>query len=90
MFIGLYVDDLFISANDKREFYELKLSVTDRFSVKDLGPLKYFLGLQIHHDMILNVLTLNQTHFTQRINDRFGFKDCNSVSTPTNTSIKLS
>ena len=40
--------------------------------------------------MTLNVLTLNQSNFTQRILDRFGFKDCNSLSTPTNTSIKLS
>lgn len=38
----MYVDELLITGDDEREI--LKRS----FEMKDLGPLKYFLGVEVH------------------------------------------
>ena len=42
----LYVDDLFLTGNDKR-IYECKEKLAAEFEMKDLGMMHYFLGLEV-------------------------------------------
>jgi uncharacterized membrane protein YciS (DUF1049 family) len=48
-FIALlvYVDDVAIASNDPQVVSFFITLLNDRFKLKDLGPLKYFLGLEI-------------------------------------------
>lgn len=43
----VYVDDLIISGNDQAGIQETKLFLKSVFDIKDLGELKYFLGIEI-------------------------------------------
>ncbi|XP_021736577.1 uncharacterized protein LOC110703136 [Chenopodium quinoa] len=43
----VYVDDLIISGNDSAAFKVFKAYLSDCFKMKDLGPLKYFLGIKV-------------------------------------------
>ena len=43
----VYVDDMIITGNDLDCVASLKLVLDQRFGIKDLGSLKYFLGLEI-------------------------------------------
>ncbi|KAL1206309.1 Retrovirus-related Pol polyprotein from transposon TNT 1-94 [Cardamine amara subsp. amara] len=43
----VYVDDLIISGNDQAGIQETKLFLKSAFDIKDLGELKYFLGIEI-------------------------------------------
>lgn len=43
----VYADDMVIVGNDKAETLKLKQQLSSRFHMKDLGDLKYFLGLEI-------------------------------------------
>ena len=45
--IGLYVDDLIIVGHDMSDTSEVKDLLSARFAMKDLGPLRYFLGVDI-------------------------------------------
>jgi hypothetical protein len=45
--ILVYVDDVAIASNDPQEVSSFITLLNDRFKLKDLGPLKYFLGLEI-------------------------------------------
>ena len=89
IYFALYVDDILLACTSEAIINEHKQQITNRYSVKDLGVIKYFLGLQIDRDMINNTITINQSHFIDRILDRFGFSNCNPSTTPSNISIKL-
>ncbi|KAL1206311.1 Retrovirus-related Pol polyprotein from transposon RE2 [Cardamine amara subsp. amara] len=43
----VYVDDLIISGNDQAGIQETKFFLKSVFDIKDLGELKYFLGIEI-------------------------------------------
>ena len=43
----VHVDDMVIASNDKAETLKLKQQLSSRFQMKDLGDLRYFLGLEI-------------------------------------------
>lgn len=43
----IYVDDLLICGSDSSEIQNLKEMMSQTFHVKDLGPLRYFLGLEV-------------------------------------------
>ena len=45
----LYVDDMIITGDDLSDIQELKDFLNQRFEMKDLGHLGYFLGLEITH-----------------------------------------
>ncbi|GKB97674.1 putative RNA-directed DNA polymerase [Tanacetum coccineum] len=42
----IYVDDIIITENCLNKIQEIKKQLDKEFSVKDLGPLKYFLGIE--------------------------------------------
>lgn len=43
----VYVDDIVIASNDMAEIDALKLFLHSQFKLKDLGPLKFFLGIEV-------------------------------------------
>jgi hypothetical protein len=49
IFVALlaYVDDIIIASNDTYEVSHLTSFLNTQFKLKSLGPLKYFLGLEI-------------------------------------------
>ncbi|GKB99584.1 ribonuclease H-like domain-containing protein [Tanacetum coccineum] len=49
VFVALlvYVDDIIISGNDTSEIENIKTFLSSKFQIKDLGKLKYFLGIEV-------------------------------------------
>ena len=45
--LAVYVDDIIITGDDEREIIRLKENLSKEFEVKDLGQLRYFLGIEI-------------------------------------------
>ncbi|KZV21200.1 Cysteine-rich RLK (receptor-like protein kinase) 8 [Dorcoceras hygrometricum] len=43
----VYVDDIIVTGDDCHEMTNIKLMLAKEFEVKDLGPLRYFLGMEI-------------------------------------------
>jgi hypothetical protein len=49
IYLFVYIDDMVIVGNDFLQIYKLKNYLSTCFSIKDLGTLKYFLGLELAH-----------------------------------------
>lgn len=43
----VYVDDMVVTSDDPKEMSNLQTTLTTKFELKDLGHLKYFLGIEV-------------------------------------------
>jgi len=48
----VYVDDIILTGNSLSEFHYIKTVLDDLFKIKDLGQLKYFLGIEVPHSKL--------------------------------------
>ncbi|CAM6117598.1 unnamed protein product [Calypogeia fissa] len=86
----LYVDDMLIAAKDKSEIAKLKAQLSSEFSMKDLGPSKRILGMEIHRDRQKGKLWLTQGQYTKKVLAKFNMASAKAVSTPLAPHFKLS
>ncbi|XP_028118492.1 uncharacterized protein LOC114316033 [Camellia sinensis] len=84
----LYVDDMIITSDDVDGILLLKQFLSHHFEIKDLGPLSYFLGLEISHDSTSSFLS--QAKYTSDLLARAGLTDCKIPSSPLETQSRLS
>jgi len=45
--IVIYVDDLIITGDNDADIFDLKKFLKQKFEMKDLGELRYFLGIEV-------------------------------------------
>ena len=69
IFIVTYVDDFLIFGPSIKEINRLKEKITEIFDIKDLGPIHYFLGIQILRDRPNRTIKINQSTYIQQIID---------------------
>ena len=48
--IGVYVDDFVIATESSERIEQVKAALSQKFDMKDLGSLHYFLGVQVIQD----------------------------------------
>ena len=87
-YIALYVDDLLIISEDDDHLAEVKGLLAEKFEMKDLGVARKFLGMEIEYDKDGSI-KIHQEQYIQSLLSKHGMRDCNSVTTPLDTSIKL-
>ena len=80
--ILVWVDDLIIAGSDKRIVADFKAAISRRFKMKDLGALKWILGVEIRRDRRRRRLEILQTSYIEQMLKRFGMGDCKAVGTP--------
>jgi hypothetical protein len=87
-YLLLYVDDMILSASSSRllQFIVDKLKLA--FAIKDLGPLRYFLGIDIKRDD--TGFFLSQEKYATEILDRVGMSNYNPAGTPADVRPKAS
>jgi hypothetical protein len=74
----VYVDDIVITGTDSTLIGPLKQNLQASFHMKDLGSLKYFLGLEVHTDS--SGIFLNQRKYTQDLIGLADLQDSPSVA----------
>ena len=83
----VYVDDIVITGSDTELLKQLQTHLQDSFHMKDLGPLQYFLGLEVQ---ITSTGTLLHQHkYTKEVISLVGLQLGNSVLTPLEVNFKL-
>lgn len=90
IYLLLYVDDMLVAARDVKEVQKLKDLLSSEFEMKDLGPAKRILGMDICRDREEGVLTLSQGTYLCKVLRNFMMEESKSVSTPMGSHFKLS
>ncbi|KAG7559405.1 Integrase catalytic core [Arabidopsis thaliana x Arabidopsis arenosa] len=78
--ILVYVDDIIISGNDKVGIQETKAFLKSVFDIKDLGELKYFLGIEVCRSK--EGLFLSQRKYTLDLLSQVGKLGAKPAKTP--------
>ena len=85
MVLLVYVDDVLIACNEKTEIDRFKVVLDDKFKLKDLGDLKYFLGLEVARSD--KGIALCQRKYTLEVLNDTG---CKPAKTPMEQNLRLS
>ncbi|KAJ0495264.1 putative RNA-directed DNA polymerase [Helianthus annuus] len=76
----VYVDDIVITGNNKAAIEHVKNSLRENFHIKDLGLLRYFLGIEVLYSN--NSICLSQRKYCLELLNEFGYLGCKPVTTP--------
>ncbi|RVX00083.1 Retrovirus-related Pol polyprotein from transposon RE1 [Vitis vinifera] len=89
-FIALlvYVDDIIVASNNKIAADNLKNSLNKSFKLKDLGNLKYFLGLEVARSA--KGILINQRKYALELLSETGYLGCKPAKTPMQPNMQLS
>ena len=78
--VAVYVDDIIVAAERESDLNCIKRGIMERFSARDMGELKHFLGLVI--DQKDDGVWIGQPAYTRRVLERLDMSDCKPVATP--------
>ncbi|RVW82293.1 Retrovirus-related Pol polyprotein from transposon RE1 [Vitis vinifera] len=87
IYLVVYVDDIVITGSDQDGIQKLKQHLFTHFQTKDLGQLKYFLGIEIAQSS--SGVVLSQRKYALDILEETGMLDCKPVDTPMDSNVKL-
>jgi hypothetical protein len=85
--LAVYVDDIIITGDDDEEILELKKCLSKTFEVKDLGQLKYFLGIEVARSE--KGIVLSQRKYTLDLLRETGMIGCRAAATPIDQNDKI-
>ncbi|XP_043718020.1 uncharacterized mitochondrial protein AtMg00810-like [Telopea speciosissima] len=86
--VKFYVDGIVITGSDSAEITKLKFFLGQEFEIKDLGQLRYFLGIEVAHSS--SDIFLSQRKYILDLLSETGMLGCRFVDTPleANTHLK--
>jgi hypothetical protein len=84
----VYIDDVAIATNDPHVVSSFITLLNDRFKLKDLGPLKYFLGLEIAR--FADGISVCQRKYALEILEDSGLLASKPAKFPVEQNLKLS
>ncbi|KAJ9693611.1 hypothetical protein PVL29_009531 [Vitis rotundifolia] len=87
IYLVVYVDDIVITGSDQEGIQRLKQHLFNHFQIKDLGKLKYFLGLEIAQSS--SGVVMSQRKYALDILEETGMLEYKPVDTPMDPNVKL-
>jgi hypothetical protein len=88
LLVGVYVDDLIAISGCTKVISEFKRQMEKKFKMSDIGPLSFYLGIEVHQNR--GVITLIQGAYAAKIVEKAGLTSCNTCATPMDPKNKLS
>jgi hypothetical protein len=88
MALLVYINDIILASNDSNAIYDFTQLLNTKFRLKDLGPMKYFLGLEIAR--ISKRISICQRKYALDILQDYGILAAKPTKFPMETNLKLS
>jgi hypothetical protein len=86
--IVIYVDDLIITGDSDANIFDLKKLLKQKFEMKDLGELCYFLGIEVIQSP-KGIWLLQRQYALNKLSE-YGMTGCKPISIPLEQNVKLS
>ena len=86
---AVHVEDIIIATNNIEQMNELKQSLVRTFTMKDMGTLSYYLGIEFQQDILRKTISISQTKYTKEVLLRFEMENSKPTKTPLDGSEKL-
>jgi hypothetical protein len=83
----VYVDDIILTGNDTTGIEDVKKRLAEEFEIKDLGVLKYFLGMEVARSK--EGMVVSQRKYILDLLEETGMSGCKPVATPMECNLKL-
>lgn len=83
----VYVDDIIITGSNLSVVTKVIQKPSAQFSLKDLGPLNYFLGVEVQQEV--DGILLSQCKYIKDLLCDTNMHNCNGISTPMTSSCAL-
>lgn len=83
----IYVDDIILTGNNIEEINNFKQFLKGKFQIKDLGKLKYFIGIEVLDTK--TGLCLTQKKYCLELLSDFGLLGCKPLSTPIEQNLSI-
>ena len=80
VYLIVYVDDIVITWNDDAKISQLKQHLFSHFHTKDLGCLKYFLGIEVAQSK--EGIVISQRKYALDILEETGMTNCRPIDSP--------
>lgn len=89
VYLLTYVDDILVITGDTAAMNDTKTKIQASFEARDMGPVSFFLGMDIHRDRKERSIALGQHRLTKDLLEKYGMSECKPLSTPLSPSTKL-
>ena len=90
LIMAIHVDDCTITGNNNDLIQQYKKKIQSKYSLTDLGPINWLLGIKVTRDREAKTISLSQSSYIDSILTRFNFADCKPVATPMDPSMRFS
>ncbi|GJY45240.1 retrotransposon protein, putative, ty1-copia subclass [Tanacetum coccineum] len=90
IYLLLYVDDMLIACKSKSDIEYIKGLLRKEFNMKELGPARKILGMEIVRDRGSRTLKVSQSGYVQKILNNYRMDNGKSVSVPLGAHFKVS
>jgi histone deacetylase 1/2 len=87
--IVVYVDDFILVCNHQNKLLQIKEKLSQKFEMKDLGELHFFLGMEVERNHDERLLRINQIKYLKEILKCFRMEDCKPIGVPFDLKVKL-
>ena len=89
IFVMVYVDDIVIIAQNKEIMQEVKGQFKSKYTMKDLGKLSYFIGMEIKYDQENKKIMIHQQGYISKMLKEFQMYECKGTLLPMDNSNEL-
>jgi hypothetical protein len=87
--VPIFIDDITLASKSKSALDHAVRELGQHFKLRDLGPTRQLLGMEIIRDHKAHTLSICQRHYIVSMLERYGMTECKPVSTPMNPGIAL-
>jgi hypothetical protein len=87
--LGIHVNNCIIISSGQRKTNALIKAISQRYAITCLGPMRWFVALEIQRNLTAKTITIRQAAYINTITDQFNLTGTLPLSTPANPHANL-